>query len=157
MNHQVCAAIVSLMLCGGQWFQPIRDGSVIDLGAARSLGDAFMRDMIADQVEQGLTRMESGFASSMPRGEAERRIRQLFDYCGRPLDMEYKATQVGFKWYPNGSKKVMRKLFYASATTTEPKGVCFFSVEIVPEGEVLKVTSFGPLKLQSGSLPELLK
>ena len=31
------------------------------------------------------------------------------------------------------------------------------SVEIVPEGEALKVTSFGPMKLQSGSLPDWLK
>ncbi len=158
MNHRAWAAgAVTLMLVGCQWFRPTRDGSAIDLGAARSLGDAFMGDMIADQVAQGLMRMESGFAASMAPGEAERRIRQLFDYCGRPVDIEYKATQVGFKWYPNGTKKAMRKLFYAATTTTEPKGVCFFGVEIVPEGEALKVTSFGPMKLQWGSLPDWLK
>jgi hypothetical protein len=161
MNHRVWAAVaVILILVGCQWFQPMRDGSEIDLGAAKRLGDAFMGDMIADQVAQGLTRMESGLAASMAPGEAERRMRQLFDYCGRPVDMEYKATQVGFKWYPNGTKKAMRKLFYAATTTTtttEPKGVCFFGVEIVPEGEALKVTSFGPMKLQSGSLPDWLK
>ncbi|MDQ3211687.1 MAG: hypothetical protein M3Q85_03355 [Acidobacteriota bacterium] len=47
--------------------------------------------------------------------------------------MEYKGTQVGFKSYPNGAEKPMRKLFYAAATTTEAKGVCFFAVEIVPD------------------------
>ena len=71
--------------------------------------------------------------------------------------LRYKASQVGFKWYPDGNKKAMRKLFYAATTTKEPKGVCFFSVEIVPEAEALKVTSFGPMKLQSGSLPDWLK
>ena len=71
--------------------------------------------------------------------------------------MEYKASQVGFKFYPNGAKKPMRKLFYAATTTIEPKGVCFFSVDIVPEGKELKVTTFGPLKLQFGSLPDWLR
>jgi hypothetical protein len=96
MNRSVwVATAVSFMLVGCQWFQPMRDGSAIDLGAARSVGDAFMGDMIADQVAQSLTRMESGFAASMAPGQAERRMRQLFDYCGRPVDMEYKASQVG--------------------------------------------------------------
>jgi hypothetical protein len=116
-----------------------------------------MDDMIADQVAQGLTHMESGFAELMPAGEAENGIRGLFAYCGRPVDKEYKGTQVGFKFYQNGDKKPMRKLFYAATTTTERKGECFFGVEIVPEGRDLKVTTFGPLKLQSGTLPEWLK
>jgi hypothetical protein len=93
----------------------------------------------------------------MPAAEAEKAMRGLFNYCGRPVDKEYKGTQVGFKFYPNGTKKPMRKLFYAATTTTEPKGVCFFGVEIVPEDNGLKVTTFGPLKLQSGTLPEPLK
>ena len=153
-----CAAIAVLFMVGAcQWFQPMQGGSSIDPGEARKVGDAFMDDMIADQVGRALTRMESGFADVMPAGEAEKAMRGLFDYCGRPVDKEYKSTQVGFKFYPNGTKKPMRKLFYAATTTTEPKGVCFFGVEIVPENDELKVTMFGPLKLQSGTLLESLK
>jgi hypothetical protein len=145
------------LLGGCQWFSPMPSGSSIDLGDARKVGDAFMDDLVADQIAQSLTRMESGFAELMPAGEAEKGIRGLFDYCGRPVDKEYKGTQIGFKLYPNGAKKPMRKLFYAATTTTERKGECFFSVEIVPEGRELKVTTFGPLKLQFGTLPEWLK
>jgi hypothetical protein len=148
---------VILMLGGCQWSQAMQSGSSIDLSDARKVGDAFMDDMIADQVGQGLKRMESAFATLMPAAEAEKAMRGLFNYCGRPVDKEYKGTQVGFKFYPNGTKKPMRKLFYAATTTTEPKGVCFFGVEIVPEDNGLKVTTFGPLKLQSGTLPEPLK
>jgi hypothetical protein len=121
------------------------------------VGDAFMDDLIADRIAQGLTRMESAFANLMSAAEAERSMRGLFEYCGRPVDKEYKGTQIGFKLYPNGTKKPMRKLFYAATTTTERKGECFFGVEIVPEGNELKVTTFGPLKLQSGTLPDPLK
>jgi hypothetical protein len=146
-----------LLIGGCQWFQPMPSGSSIDLGDARKVGDAFMDDMIADQIAQGLRRMESGFAELVSAGEAERRMRGLFDYCGRPVDKEYKGTQIGFKLYPNGAKKPMRKLFYAATTTTEPKGECFFGVEIVADGRELRVTTFGPLKLQSGTLPEWLQ
>jgi hypothetical protein len=158
MSPRRCAALAVILLLGGcQWVQTMESGSSIDLGDARKVGDAFMDDMIADQVAQGLTRMESAFAELMPGAEAEKGIRGLFDYCGRPVDKEYKGTQVGFKFYPNGDKKPMRKLFYAATTTTERKGECFFGVEIVPDGRELKVTTFGPLKLQSGTLPEWLK
>ena len=136
MIRRLCASLaISVVLLGCEWFTPTRDGSAIDLGEAKKLGDAFMGDIIADRVAQGLTQMESGFVDSMPAGQAEQAIRRLFDYCGRPLDMEYKASQVGFKFYPNGTKKPMRKLFYAATTTSERKGVCFFSLEIVPEGK----------------------
>jgi hypothetical protein len=155
--RQLCSLLAIIVLAGCQWFQPMQDGSAIDLREARRVGDAFMGDIIADNVAQALTRMETGFADSMPAGQAEQGIRQLLDYCGQPVDLEYKATQVGFKAYLNGTKKPMRKLFYAAATTTEAKGVCFFAVEIVPDGKDLKVTLFGPLKLQRGTLPDWLK
>jgi hypothetical protein len=157
MRRQFCAVVVSAILLGCQWFQPMRDGSAISLGDATMVGDAFMSDLIADQVAQALALTESGFVESMPPGEAEQALRKLFDYCGRPVDMEYKGTTVGFKFYPNGTKKPMRQLFYAATTTTEPKGVCFSGVELVPDANELKVTTFGPLKLQSGTLPEWLR
>jgi len=147
-----------MIIFGGcQWFQSMPSGSAIDLADARTVGDAFMEDLIAERIAQGLARMESGFAELSSATEAEKSIRGLFDYCGRPVDKEYKGTQVGFKVYPNGTKKPMRKLFYAATTTTAHKGECFFGVEIVPEGRGLNVTTFGPLKLQSGTLPDWLK
>ncbi len=151
------ALAMMLSLGGCQCIQSMPSGSSIDLGDARKVGDTFMDDMIADRIAQGLTHMESAFVDLTSVGEAERALRGLFDYCGRPVDREYKGTQVGFKLYPDGTRKPMRKLFYAATTTTERKGVCFFGVEIVPEGRELKVTTFGPLKLQSGTLPDWLK
>ncbi|HEY4742211.1 MAG TPA: hypothetical protein VIH76_16560 [Candidatus Acidoferrales bacterium] len=51
----------------------------------------------------------------------------------------------------------MRKFYYAATTDQNAKGVCFFSVSVVPDHGGLKVTEYGPLKLQSGELPEWLK
>jgi hypothetical protein len=86
------------------------------------------------------------------------RIRKLFDYCGRPLDSEFKHDEIGFKVYANGNQKPMRKFYYAATTTQYPKkGECFFAVEVVPADAGFKVTTFGPLRLQSGQLPEWLR
>ena len=157
MIRRLCASLaISVVLLECEWFTPTRDGSAIDLGEAKKLGDAFMGDIIADRVAQGLTQMESGFVDSMPAGQAEQAIRRLFDYCGRPLDMEYKASQVGFKFYPNGTKKPMRKLFYAAPPRANAREYASSAWKLCRKAKN-KVTTFGPLKLQSGSLPEWLK
>jgi hypothetical protein len=41
--------------------------------------------------------------------------------------------------------------------TGEDRVVCAFAVDIVPNGKDLKVTVFGPLRLQHGTLPDWLK
>jgi hypothetical protein len=54
----------------------------------------------------------------------------------------------------------MRKFYYSAKTTQYPKGVCFFSVEsveVVPVENGFGVTTFGPMRLQSGELPEWLR
>lgn len=151
------AIVATLTLSACQWLQPVENGSAIDLDKARAVSDAFMRDMVSDDVAQALKRMEPEFVESMSARAAEQAIRQLFEYCGRPTDMEYKADQVGFRVYSDGRKKSMRKLFYAATTTMEQKGVCFFAVEIVPYDKELMVASFGPLKLGGGTLPDWLR
>jgi len=89
---------------------------------------------------------------------AKEAIEGLFAYCGRPLDSEFKHEEHGFKQYLSGRRKEMRKFYYASATNQYSKGVCFFAVEVVPAaGSGHRVTTFGPLKLQSGQLPDWLK
>jgi hypothetical protein len=51
----------------------------------------------------------------------------------------------------------MRKFYYAANTTEHRKGECFFAIEVVPTASGLRVTSFGPLMLQSGQLPDYLR
>jgi hypothetical protein len=134
-----------------------KSGSSIDRTAAQKLSDSFMGYLASDRVSDAVSEMEPEIFQSAGRQQVEVQVRKLFDYCGRPLDSEFKHDEIGFKVYPNGQQKPMRKFYYAANTTQHRKGVCFFAIEVVPSANELRVTSFGPLMLQSGQLPEWLR
>jgi hypothetical protein len=123
----------------------------IDIAAARKLSDAFMADWIAHRSDSALDKMEPAFIGMTNRSEFASQLEKLSNYCGWPLDIELKEMQTGFKIYTDGHKNPNRKFIYAATTTQLPKGQCYFSVETVPSGDTLKVTSFGPLKVTSGN------
>jgi hypothetical protein len=136
----------------------IPSGSSINRSAAQNVADSFMADLVANRVDIAIGKMEPGFVEQAGgSAKSEEAIRNLFNYCGKPLDFEFKHDEIGFKIYAGGQKKPMRKFYYASTTTEHPKGVCFFAVEVVPGHAGLYVTSFGPLTLKSGQLPDWLK
>jgi hypothetical protein len=132
-----------------------KSGRSIDRTAAKQVSDAFMTYMASDRVGDAVGKMEG--VQPADREQMEIQMRKLFDYCGRPLDSEFKHDEIGFKVYANGRQKPMRKFYYAANTTHYRKGVCFFGVEVVSDENELKVTTFGPLMLQSGQLPEYLR
>lgn len=134
-----------------------RSGQSIDRTEAKRVSDTFMSYLASDRVSDAVAEVEPDSVQSVGREKAEAQIRKLFDYCGRPLDSEFKHDEIGFRVYLNGRQKPMRKFYYAANTTTNKKGVCFFAVEVVPNGSGLKVASFGPLKLLSGQLPDYLR
>jgi hypothetical protein len=125
----------------------------------KKVADLFMADLVANRVDKAVDRFEPEFVNTVGGKEkAKTGVEQLFAYCGRPLDREFKHEEQGFKQYLNGRRKEMRKFYYAAATNQYAKGVCFFAVEVVPsDGAGYSVTTFGPLKLQSGQLPDWLK
>jgi hypothetical protein len=143
------AVIVSVLALSG-----CKTGSSIDRVAAQKVSDSFMEHLVADRVSDAVGEMEPEMFHWATHQQAEAGIRKLFDYCGRPLDSELKHDEVGFKVYLSGHKNPTRKFYYAARTTQYPKGVCFFSVEVAPIPNGIGVTTFGPLKLQSGELPQ---
>ncbi|MGA8501174.1 MAG: hypothetical protein WB683_06470 [Candidatus Sulfotelmatobacter sp.] len=142
------AVIVSALALGG-----CKTGSSIDRVGAQKVSDSFMEYLVADRVNDAVGEMEPEMFQWATHQQAEAGIRKVFDYCGRPLDSELKYDEVGFKVYLSGHKNPTRKFYYAAKTTQYPKGVCFFSVEVAPIPGGFGVTTFGPLKLQSGQLP----
>jgi len=114
-----------------------------------------MTYLASDRVSDAVGEME-GFEPSQ-RYQAEAQVRKLFDYCGRPLDSEFKHDEIGVRVYATRGEKPMRKFYYAANTTRYRKGVCFFGVEIVPDQNRMRVASFGPLMLQSGQRPDYLR
>jgi hypothetical protein len=151
-RRSLLAAIVSALALVG-----CKSGSSIDSVAAQKVSDSFMAYLTADRVKDAVSEMEPEMFQSATHEQVETQIRKLFEYCGRPLDSELKHDEIGFKAYLSGHQNPMRKFYYAARTTQYPKGVCFFSVEVVPIQNGLGVTTFGPLKLQSGKLPEWLR
>lgn len=145
-------ALVSLLALAG-----CKSGSSIDRTAAQKVSDSFMGYLASDRVSDAVGEMEPEVFQSAGREQVEVQVRKLFDYCGRPLDSEFKHDEIGFKVYSDGRQKPMRKFYYASNTTKYKRGVCFFAVEVVPDQSDLKVTTFGPLMLQSGQLPDWLR
>jgi len=123
----------------------------IDMAAARKLSDGFMADWIAHRSDSALDKMEPSFTEMINRSEFAPQLEKLSNYCGWPLDIELKDIQSGFKIYTDGHKNPTRKFVYAANTTQFPKGQCYFAVDIVPSGDTLKVTTFGPLKVTSGN------
>ncbi len=116
-----------------------------------------MSYLALDHVSEAVGEMEPEIFQTAGREKVEVQVRRLFDYCGRPLDSEFKHDEMGFKVYPDGRQKPMRKFYYAANTTKYRKGICFFGVEVVPSQSDLRVTTFGPLMLQSGQLPDWLR
>lgn len=144
--------LVGVMLCTLA-FTTCKSGSSVDRAAAQKVSDSFMADLVANRVSDAVDEMDPEILQFAGHKDVEEQVRKLFDYCGRPLDSEFRHNENGFKLYPNGRTKPMMKFFYAASTTQYAKGVCFFSVEVVPNQNGLKVTTFGPLRLQSGELP----
>ena len=114
-----------------------------------------MAYLASDRVSDAVGKMEG--VQPADRAQIEAQIRKLFDYCGRPLDSEFKHDEIGFRVYATRGQKPMRKFYYAADTTRYRKGMCFFAVEIVPDQNEMRVASFGPLMLQSGQLPDYLR
>jgi len=130
-----------------------------DRVAAKAVADSFMSDLVANRIGAALDRMEPQLSQLPGRTEAEKALTGLFDYCGRPLDSEFKHLETGFKLYTDGRRKPMQKFYYAAKTNQHPKGVCFFAVDVVP-GDTggFQVTSFGPLKAPTpDQVPDFLR
>jgi len=131
------------------------DGSSMDHAEAQKVSDSYMSYLIADRVDLALDKMEPQFLQAAGgKTKAETGIRDLFKYCGRPLESELRHEDTGFFLYGDGRKAPMRGFYYSGKTTQNPKGVCFFAVRVVPGESGMRVVNFGPLKLVTGQLPE---
>jgi len=107
--------------------------SKLDRAGAKALGDSFMADLVANKLDDALSKMEPEFVPAAGGYEkALAAIQKVFDYCGRPLDSAYWRDEVGFYAYLDGRRKPMRKFYYTTPTTQHPEGGCYFTVMVVP-------------------------
>lgn len=110
-----------------------------------------MSDLIAHRTSAAYDKMEPEFTKLVAPSEFEPQVEKLFQYCGWPQDSELKDIQNGYKIYADGHRNPTRKFIYAATTNQFAKGQCYFSVEVAPSIDGVRVTSFGPLKVTSGN------
>jgi len=115
-----------------------------------------MSDLVADHIDVVTDKMGPKFiAAAGGKPQAEEKIRELLNYCGRPLESELRHEETGVWTYVDGrSPAPLRMFVYSGKTTQNPKGVCFFAVRVVAGKNGAELINFGPLKLTSGELPE---
>ena len=126
-------------------------GSSIDPAAAQRLSDSFLADLVAHRTDAAFDKMEPEFTKTVSRSEFAPQLEKLLQYCGWPLSSELKQAGTGTKVYLDGHSNPIRKFTYAVPTMEYPKGGCYFSIDVAPSGDGLKVTTFGPLKVISGN------
>lgn len=153
MRFTSFAFITISFVLGGCRLLP--DGSSIDHAEAQRVSDSYMSDLVADHVDLALGKMGPAFLQEAGgKAKAEAGLRNLFNYCGRPLESELRHEDTGVFLYADGRRAPVRGFYYSGRTTENQKGVCFFAVRVVPGTDGMKVVSFGPLKLLAGQLPE---
>ena len=70
------------------------DGSSMDHAAAQKLSDSYMSDLVANHVDLALGKMETQFLQAAGgKTHAESGVRDLFNYCGRPLESELRHEE----------------------------------------------------------------
>lgn len=145
MFRKQCCWVLALILLGCSH-------KSIDTKAARKLSDEFMSDWISHRADAAFDKMEPEFTKMVNRSDFGAQLEKLSQYCGWPQDSELKDVMSGYKVYADGHTNPTRKFVYAANTNQFAKGQCYFSVEVAPSGQAIRVTSFGPLKVASGNL-----
>ena len=87
-----------------------KSGASIDRTAAKKVSDSFIAYLVADRVNDAVGEMEPEMFQSATREQVEVQIRKLFDYCGRPLDSEFKHDEIGMKVYVSGRREAYAKV-----------------------------------------------
>ncbi|HEY1191612.1 MAG TPA: hypothetical protein VGE74_28525 [Gemmata sp.] len=129
----------------------------IDESAARRVADAVVDDIVAGHHEQLHARMEQQFRTDNPPRIFSSHFEKMFAFGGKPLTAAFKAQQDGVKVYLNGTRKTVRKFWYAAQTTKSEGGPYFLFVEVVPDEGGPACTSVGLVNFPVTGPPAHLK
>jgi hypothetical protein len=99
--------------------------------------------------------MERAFRDAVSEQDVGPMLGKIYAAYGRPLEVEPKNDEVGYKAYGSGVRKPMRKFWYAVRTSTRQKGTYFLFTEIVPDGGPLACSGFSIVSFPLGIPPSL--
>ena len=130
-----CVALLCCVFLGKHAFS---DSPSISREAAIVLSHSIVDALINDRYRDVYEKMEKNFRDAVPYSQLKGILENMYaEYGGKPLEAEFKWDEVGYKLYPSGERKPLRKFWYAVRTLQYEKGTYFLFVEIVPDGDHL--------------------
>jgi hypothetical protein len=99
--------------------------------------------------------MEQAFRNAVSEKDMKPMLEKIYSAYGKPLEVEYKKDDAGYRIYDTGERKPMRKFWYAVRTTKHEKGTHFLFTEIVPDGDSLACVTFSIVTFTHGIPPDL--
>lgn len=128
---------------------------VIDQVQARTYSDSIVQDLLKDNREALLSKMEVQAREYYGIEGMNEVVDQMFAMFGKPLAADYKKDEIGRKTGTGGYDKPMRKFWYVVETTKYPKGNYFIFVEVVPDGEAIASSGFAIVNFPIGVPPDM--
>lgn len=135
--------------------QETADGSTIDQKKAREFSDSVVKAIIEDRQNDLRQKMEQAFQDYYSENDMKPLAEQVYSAYGKPLNVEFKKDEVGYKIYDTGERKPMRKFWYALETTKQDKEQKFLFTEIVSNGDGLACAGFSIVTFSQGIPPDL--
>jgi len=111
----------------------------IDVVAARALSDSVIAGLMHNQIDLVLDKIEPAFLVAVGRVGGEAGIRKLFDYCGRPVHLEFDRSQSWYILDGDGGRRRVQTFKYDATTKADPTGGCIWSVDVVRTDVGLRV------------------
>lgn len=134
----------------------LKMGLAIDRDQAFEFSNKFIEDVIAERNQEIYSKMSDYFQKAYSLDEIPNTIEKLNLHFGKLIETEYKTEEIGYWMFPDGTKKPMRKFFYAIKTDKADKGKYFLQVSVIADGTQLRCGSFSMLDFPDG-VPEQLK
>jgi hypothetical protein len=131
------------------------DGSSIDQKKARELSDSVAEAIIKDHQNELRQKMGQAFRDYYSEKDTKILLDQVYSMYGKPLAVEFKKDEVGYRIYNTSERQPSRKFWYAVQTTKHEKGTHFFFTEIVPDGDSLMCATFSIVTFSQGIPPDL--
>lgn len=126
------------------------DLNLVDPYKARDLSDSITKAAIEGRYKDIYLNMEKVLRDSAPEEQNISLLKQICTGFGELLEIEFKGHQTGYREYSDGSKKPMRKYWYAIRTSEAEKGTYFMFTQIVPDGDSLACSNFSIVTFFTG-------
>lgn len=134
----------------------LKMGLAIDREKAFDFSSNLVEDIKAEKNEIIYSKMNELSHKTFSVDEIEKAFEKINEHFGKLIETKYKAEEVGYWLYPDGTKKPMRKFFYSAKTEKAEMGKYFLQIAVIAENENLKCANFSMVEFPDG-VPKNLK